>query len=294
MLDGQQRTISICRYIEGNIKLNGDTYFNLTDEEKEQILGYKLMIYICEGKTREKLDWFETINIAGEKLTAQEVRNAMRQGAWINDAKKYFSKNNCAAQAEASQYLSGKADRQDYLETALYWIADSLGIEGSKKEKVERYMKDHQRDKDCGELWQYFMRVITWVKFMFPTLRKKIMPKVEWGILYNKYKDMRLNPEETERRIEELMRDFDVTSKPGIYEYVFDGNEKRLHIRAFLERDKQTAYERQKGICAVCGKHFDIGDMEADHITPWSLGGKTTAENCQMLCKTCNRTKSNK
>jgi 5-methylcytosine-specific restriction endonuclease McrA len=32
--------------------------------------------------------------------------------------------------------------------------------------------------------------------------------------------------------------------------------------------------------------------MEADHITPWSKGGKTTVENCQLLCLDCNRRKS--
>lgn len=34
--------------------------------------------------------------------------------------------------------------------------------------------------------------------------------------------------------------------------------------------------------------------MEADHIKPWSKGGHTTAENCQMLCKQDNRLKSGK
>ena len=49
------------------------------------------------------------------------------------------------------------------------------------------------------------------------------------------------------------------------------------------------AYERQKGICPDCGNHFEIGEMHVDHITPWSKGGHTTADNCQMLCADCNR-----
>ena len=90
------------------------------------------------------------------------------------------------------------------------------------------------------------------------------------------------------------MEDFDVTNKKGIYQYVLTRQEKYLSIRIFSDRDKRSVYEYQKGICPVCKEHFDIKDMEADHITPWSEGGKTIVENCQMLCKECNRRKSNK
>ena len=54
------------------------------------------------------------------------------------------------------------------------------------------------------------------------------------------------------------------------------------------------AYERQEGICIHCGKHFELEEMEADHITPWKEGGITIAENCQMLCRNCNRVKGGK
>ncbi len=85
-----------------------------------------------------------------------------------------------------------------------------------------------------------------------------------------------------------------MTKKSGIYEYVLTGNEKYLNIRTFTDKQKREAYERQKGICVKCKKHFEIEEMEADHIKPWSKGGKTTAENCQMLCEDDNRTKSGK
>ena len=292
MLDGQQRTISICRYLQDAFSENGRIYSNLLAEEREQVLNYKLMIYICEGTEREKLDWFETINIAGEKLTAQERRNALFSGAWLDNAKEYFSRANCAAKTQAEKYLSGKPLRQDYLETAIYWAADSEGITGTRKEKVERYMSLHQRDKDCGQMWRYFMSVIEWVKFTF-TLREKVMQRVEWGLLYNRYGSEKLNPAEAEERIKLLMADFDVTDKAGIYQYIFDGDERHLHIRKFPERDKVSAYERQEGKCAKCGKHFAIEEMEADHWTAWSKGGHTEPENCKMLCRKCNREKGN-
>jgi hypothetical protein len=131
------------------------------------------------------------------------------------------------------------------------------------------------------------------VRKIFPNYRKE-MANVNWGELYNKFKDEKLDPEELEAKVSELMQDEDVTKKSGIYPYVLTGEEKHLSIRAFSDKMKREAYERQKGICAKCGEHFEIEEMEADHITPWHEGGKTISDNCQMLCKECNRRKSGK
>ena len=286
LLDGQQRTISIAQYVNGDFSVNHMGFDNLTDTEREQILDYKLMIYICEGTDKEKLDWFKIINIAGEQLTAQELRNAIYTGEWLTEAKKYFSKTGCPAHAIASDYLKGAAIRQDYLETAISWISARDGIE------IEDYMAKHQHDPNCNELWLYFQNVINWVKVIFPKYRKE-MKGLEWGVYYNKYSQNNYDPKTLESRIVDLMQDDDVTKKSGIYEYLLDGAEKHLSIRAFTQSMARAAYERQKGICPICGQHFEITEMQADHITPWSKGGKTTSENCQMLCAECNRRKSN-
>lgn len=288
VLDGQQRTISICQYLNKEFSINYKYFHNLTASEKEDILNYPLMVYFCEGTDKEKLDWFKTINIAGEKLYAQELRNAMYTGTWLYDAKKYFSKNNCPAYQIGNKYLNGVAIRQDYLETALKWICNR-----DKLESIEDYMSKHQNDKDANELWQYFQSVIDWVKRIFPTYRKE-MKGIPWGLYYNKFKDNSFNANDLEKKVQELMLDEDVTDKKGIYEYLLDGDEKHLSIRSFSDKQKREAYERQKGICVKCGKHFEIEDMEADHIDPWHSGGKTISKNCQMLCKSCNRRKSGK
>lgn len=288
LLDGQQRTISICQYLNKEFSIDFRYFHNLTTAEKEEILNYPLMVYFCEGTDKEKLDWFKTIIIAGEKLTNQELRNAMYTGTWLYDAKKYFSKNNCPAYQIGSKYLSGTAIRQDYLEAVLEWICDK-----DKTASVEDYMSKHQNDKDANELWQYFQSVIDWVKRIFPTYRKE-MKGISWGLYYNKFKDNSFNANDLEKKIQELMLDEDVTNKKGIYEYLLDGDEKHLNIRSFSDKQKREAYERQKGFCVKCGKHFEIEDMEADHIDPWHSGGKTISENCQMLCKSCNRRKSGK
>ena len=85
-----------------------------------------------------------------------------------------------------------------------------------------------------------------------------------------------------------------MTRKAGIYPYLLTGEEQHLNIRAFSDAMKQSAFEIQKGICNVCEKAFEMSAMEADHITPWTEGGKTNEENCQLLCRECNRRKSNK
>lgn len=287
LLDGQQRTISICQYINGDFSIDHLAFHNLTDTEQQEILSYPLMIYICEGTNKEKLDWFKIINIAGEQLTTQELRNAIYTGEWLTEAKKYFSKTKCPAYQIAGDYLNGSAIRQNYLETAIRWISARDGIE------IEDYMSKHQHDTNCNELWLYFQMVINWVKATFPTFRKRLMAGLDWGIYYNKYASNSYDPKKFEKRIVELLDDEDVSNQRGIYEYLLDGNEKHLNIRAFSPKMAHTAYQRQNGVCLKCGKHFDLEEMQADHITPWSKGGKTNLENCQMLCAECNRRKSN-
>jgi hypothetical protein len=288
ILDGQQRTVSICNFLAGdfNIMNRGyQMYFeNLTEAEKKKIRDYTLMVYFCEGTDEEKLAWFKVINTAGEKLTAQELLNAIYSGPWVTDAKRYFSKSNAPAYLLAHDYVSGALNRQEYLQTVLRWISG---------DKIEDYMGKHQKDKTAEKLWEYFQEVIAWAQSIFPNYRKE-MAHVEWGELYNEFKGKKLDEKKLEKEVAMLMQDDDVSNKKGIYEYVLNGNERALNIRAFTDKMKREAYERQKGKCKFCKKEFDISEMEADHIKPWHEGGKTNAENCQMLCKQDNRTKSGK
>ena len=281
VIDGQQRTISISQYVEGDFALNGRYFHNLKSDEQDRILDYKLMIYLCEGTDSEKLEWFRTINIAGEKLTDQELRNAVYSGPWVSDVKRYFSKNGCAAYGVGSDYLNGSPIRQDYLETTIKWISD---------DSIEDYMARNQHSPNANELWLYYQNVISWVRVVFPKYRRE-MKGVGWGFLYNTYKNGKYDSKELEARTITLMMDDDITNKKGIYEYLLSENEKHLNVRAFTDSQRREAYERQKGICVVCKEHFDISEMEADHITPWVEGGKTTADNCNMLCKHDNRRK---
>ncbi len=284
IIDGQQRTISICQYINGDFSFKQRYFNNLQKDEQEQILNYKIMVYFCSGTDSERLDWFRTINIAGEKLTDQELRNAVYAGSWVTDAKRYFSKTGCVAYNIGHNYLDGSPIRQDYLETAIDWISEG---------KIEEYMANHQHDQNANALWLYFQSVITWVQTTFPTYRKE-MKGIEWGRLYNKYKDQIFDTNKLEEDIQKLIDDDDVQSIKGIYLYLLTGEEKHLNLRQFDDKIKRKVYEKQGGICPVCNKHFELDQMEADHIIPWHQGGKTVIENCQLLCKSDNRKKSGK
>lgn len=288
LLDGQQRTLSICSYHAGDffVILNGKKFFyNLTPDQEKRFLDYELQVYICEdGTDSEQLEWFKIINIAGEKLYEQEILNALHTGPWIANAKLRFSKTNCVAYKLGERYMDGQTLRQDYLHTVLKWISDCDNID------IETYMGVHQHDKNADREWQYFQNVIHWVETLFPNYRKN-MKGIDWGLLYNRFKGVEYSASDLEEKIKSLMMDDDVQVKSGIYEYLLSGDERKLNLRGFTESMKLSAYERQQGICPMCHGHFEIDQMEGDHITPWHLGGHTTPDNCQMLCRDCNRRK---
>ena len=286
VIDGQQRTISLCQYVNGDFSFDFRAFHNLQNDEQKNLLDYKLMIYICTGTDSEKLQWFKTINIAGEKLTDQELRNAVYSGTWLSDAKRYFSKSGCAAYGLASKYLTGSPIRQDYLETVIRWISHG---------NIEVYMSKHQHDPNANELCLYFQKVIGWVTVTFPKYRRE-MKGAPWGELYNRYSDKTFDINALESKVSRLMQDSDVKRNQGIYSYIFDGDERHLDIRTFDDNTKREVYERQGGHCANpdCPRRdevLDISEMEADHITPWKEGGRTIAANRQMLCRDCNRRK---
>lgn len=285
IMDGQQRTLSLCQYIAGDFSINFQYFFNLSPAEQDQILDYELLIYICEGTDAERLDWFKTVNIAGEHLSDQELRNAVYAGTWTADAKKYFSKPGGPAAQIGDKYLNGTPIRQEFLETALKWICDRDDIQ------IEDYMALHQHDKDANELWMYFQEVIDWVNRIFPEYRKKLMKGLPWGIFYNQYAKTSYNPMDLESQIRELELDEDVTNPKGIYEFLLSGREKEraLNIRGFSEKDKMRKYKEQGCICAKCKQPFAYEEMDGDHILPWAKGGHTTYDNLQMLCIPCNR-----
>lgn len=286
ILDGQQRTISICQYSNNEFSLNYMGFANLPSDKQNQFLDYELMVYICEGPDSEKLDWFKTINIAGEQLTPQELRNSVYTGPWLADAKRYFSKIGGPAVALGEKYIKGSAIRQDYLETVLAWF---------NKGEIEAYMAAHQQDKNANELWSYYTQVITWIEMLFPShYYRKEMKGQAWGDLYNRYHHNHYDAQELEKQVKALIQDDEVQNIRGIYPYLFDGQEKHLNIRTFTDNQKRKQYEKQGGICIKCQQQFDYKDMEGDHIIPWSKGGKTVPDNLQMLCAKCNGEKSNK
>lgn len=287
LLDGQQRTLSICQYVDGlfSVELNGKPMFfhNLDQTEQDTILDYPLTIYWCEGTDTERLEWFKIINTAGEKLTDQEVRNAVYAGPWVTAAKKLFSKSNCYCYNLAGNYIKGDPIRQTMFETVLKWAS------AAEDKSIEQYMAEHQNDKDAAKLKKYITDIVDWIEEIFPDYNSK-MKGLPWGIYYNAYKTRKYDSKHTAKRVKELFSDDEITKYSGIYEFILSGEKKTqvLSLREFDEPTKRKQYAKQKGVCPMCGNSYKYEEMHGDHIVPWIKGGTTTEDNCQMLCAKCN------
>jgi len=294
VMDGQQRTLSLCEYVDGKFSYDFKNFFNQPADIQKKILDYELDIYVCEGTPSEKLGWFQTINLAGKPLNDQEINNAIFAGPFVTDAKKHFSKSNCGAYRLGKDLVNGTPIRQDFLKKALEWMADHETRQGHRQTLIG-YMGDHQHDPNANNLWSYFQNVLNWAITNFDMKKfKKIMKGLDWALLYDKYGSETLDTATLAQRISALMRDSEIQKPSGIIPFVLTGDEHYLDLRAFPEDIKLAAWERQNHICPLCGREFDYEFMEGDHITPWREGGRTVVENCQMLCRECNRRKGAK
>lgn len=294
VMDGQQRTLSLCEYVDGKFAYDFKNFFNLLPDIQQKILNYPLTIYVCEGEASEKLEWFKTINIAGKPLNEQEINNAVFAGPFVSDAKRHFSKINCAAYRLGKDLLNGNTIRQDFLKKALEWMADHETRNG-KRQTLVGYMAAHQHDTNANNLWSYFQNVLNWAITNFDIKKyHKIMKGLDWAFFYDKYSNETLDCASINKRISELLRDSEIQKQQGIIPYILTGDEHYLDLRAFPEDIKFSVWEKQNHKCRICGKEFDFEFMEGDHITPWKDHGRTNIDNCQMLCRECNRRKGSK
>lgn len=303
-LDGQQRTISLCNFVDGISSFEAPWFNNgkknyihtiqrIDPEMYERFMNYELEIYICKGEKAERMDWFRTINIAGEELYPQELRNANYVSKWLTDAKRYFSKANnsttakCPAERLGDKYTNKNANRQEILAQVISWKIDS-----AEDADICQYMEDHINDPDASDLWNYFNEVINWINEVFPGTYDKGMASVNWGYLYNNFSDKDLDPDEISNKFDELIdfkasKELDV-SVAKIVEYCITRDESLLKHRKFSEVQRTSLYNKQKGICPDCGQHYLKADMHAHHIIPWYNGGLTEINNGVMLCKECH------
>jgi hypothetical protein len=309
ILDGQQRVTSFGRFVTGKFAIKDENgmqqYFSgLAKDKQEKILNSTLLVYECEGNESEIKEWFKTINIVGVPLNDQELLNAVYSGPFVTLGKEEFSNSQNSNVQKWSAYISGSVDRQDFWERALEWVS------GGKK-NIGDYMSRHRFDKNIKEVKTYFNTVIDWVSGTFADVENE-MRGLEWGRLYEEYHNKSYNPRELSGRIRELYGDPYVKNRRGIWEFVLGGSKdtKLLDVRVFDDATKKSTYAAQTaefepvGLsnCPLCAlghdanksKIWKLAEMDADHVAAWSLGGKTSADNCQMLCKTHNRAKGNR
>jgi len=307
VLDGQQRITSLGRFISGKFAIkdeNGmEQYFSgMAKNKKNTILETKLLIYECEGTESEIKEWFKTINIAGVPLNNQELLNAVYSGPFVTLGKEEFSNSQNANIQKWSAYINGSANRQDFLECALNWVS---------KDNVGNYMSQHRYDTNINELKKYFNSVIDWVSSVFIDVENE-MRGIEWGRLYEEYHKKSYSPKKVSEELKALYADPYVKNRKGIFEYILGGSvdTKLLEVRVFDEAIKKAQYSKQTqeaektsiSNCPLCALGHDSNkskiwkqnEMDADHVTAWSKGGATDINNCQMLCKTHNRSKGNR
>ncbi len=307
VLDGQQRITSIGRFVADKFAIkdeNGmEQYFDgMAGDKKAKILETKLLIYECEGAESQIKEWFKTINIAGVPLNNQELLNAVYSGLFVTLAKAEFSNSQNANIQKWSAYVSGSANRQEFLECALDWVS---------KGNIDDYMSSHRYDKNIDELKEYFNSVIDWVSSVFTDVESE-MRGLEWGRLYEEYHKTVYSPTEVSVKVRNLYGDPYIKNRKGVFEYILGGSvdAKLLEVRVFDEVVKRSVYEAQtikakkneESNCPLCavghdvnkGKVWSLAEMDADHVAAWSKGGATSIKNCQMLCKTHNRVKGNR
>ena len=307
VLDGQQRITSLGRFIIKQFSIPDsdgrmNNFDSLPTDERERILNTPLLIYVCEGGEREIKKWFQTINIAGVPLNEQELLNAIYSGPFVTAAKAVLSNRKDANVKKREAYVAGIVQRQDHLAAALKWASNG---------HVSEYMSQHRNDPTKVEhLMRRFNTIINWAATVFPENHKQMIG-LDWGALYDKFHATPYNPTANAQRVNELIGDGSVQNKKGIFEYVLGGeaDKRLLNIRLFPEPVKRQAYKRQtdhaitKKIsnCPTCAtghqnrsdRIWKYEEMHADHVTAWSKGGDTTAENCEMLCKQHNLAKGN-
>lgn len=300
VVDGQQRILSILNIVNNkiSIQIGEDHLFfeDLPDSTKDAILDYELTVYVCEGDVNEKMEWFRAINIAGKALTAQELRSAIYSSPFVTDARNYFvgKARTLALAGGYGRFVSGSGvDRQALLEQVFLWKADNEGIEGSKDKQICEYLRSHRSDEDAIELWRYYEDVLRWAKRLFGDSYEREQQKVEWGLLYNRFREQSFDSEVLKARVQMVMENPELEKKEGAFEFALSGDLRVLSPRAFKESDKRTKYEATGHRCAICGGDIsDIRSAHADHIVPWSRGGRTDWSNLQILCVRCNLAKS--
>jgi len=322
VLDGQQRITSLGRFIKNKfaVKINDleQIFDGLNEGQQQKILQTKLLVYICEGEgehaEEEIKEWFKTINIAGIPLNRQEELNAVFSGPFVTKCKEEFSNSQNANIQRWESYVKGPANRQQFLSTALEWVANSERVSpqtASAKDPVSAYMSKHRKDGNINEIKTYFNTVLDWVDGKFDDVYDE-MQGLNWGDLYERFHSLPLNHTELSQKVRELMHDDFVGNRRGVFEYVLGGcqDTKLLNVRLFDKPTMRKVYQQQtdkakaEGVsnCPYCAIGHDqnarriwkLEEMDADHVTAWSKGGSTDIENCQMLCKTHNRAKGNR
>ena len=310
VIDGQQRIRTIWSFYDDEFALPKDAepvngivvankkYSELHMDISTIIDSYNLDFVILDNEDEDEIREMFLRLQNGTSLKAQEKRNAM-PGQMRDFIKK-------VSEHEFFQKVSFSNSRFTF-----DLIAAQITLFSIKKKICNIKDKDLNTmfPSKCPELKRYnVISLFALIMDMMPNydIREREKDIADWFIAFetNRILEEEKSPEEQDPILvlyhEKVSHSTDtVDSLKFRHDLLKESLLTKVHNlplkdskRNFDESQRQVIYRKDKGVCQICGKECDWNDWEADHIVPWSKGGKTEIENGQVLCPTCNSKKS--
>lgn len=296
VLDGKQRVEAIRKFMQNYLKYNGDIWKEKSPEFQEKFSNTELTIIVCSGSEHLKREIFRRINTLGVPLSEYEVLNGLFHGEYLRGLTE-FTKQDKNVQKIFSENSRGKVQYR-----ILKMILTKRGIKPTR-DNINDYVEERQ-DKSFVEDQHYITKNLRFIKNIFSKY-SHLDILFELSIEYAKDEVLWKNKkEEINKRIGLFFKSTDakiIINKKKEVENIIQAVVHNISVdpkRLFTSDDKQELLRKAechngKYQCALCGQWFYPEELQVDHKTPWSLGGRTVLSNAQLLCAPCNIKKSN-
>jgi 5-methylcytosine-specific restriction endonuclease McrA len=308
VLDGKQRIEAITKFKQNDIKYDGHTWKEYGGDPNSDLQfivdNTELTIITCSGTEEKKREIFKRINTLGVPLSRYEVLNGLYHGEYL-EGLDYYMRNNADARKVLPPASIDRGDNKYKLLEYIYYIRYNSLF--PKKDELDEYVKlrkDETFNSEVDKIKPYisFVRNVFHDKSKIPALlrfklsvkylkdrsiwlqhKDAIWKECDEFIKSEGYKMSVTKDDDIETMILGIVNNRRVDPKRRFTQ------DDKLHLLSEMTPDADGLYE-----CAICHQHFAPNELEVDHKTPWSLGGRTVLSNAQLLCSACNSRKSNR